>query len=872
MNIDLKKLPGNLYQNINLLNIILALTVISVAFIIYYYNTRDIQLKIAYRGWGPQDYVNQKLFPQNFKKNWDSGIMAYDYSIPMRIYYYLAKYFGISPSTTIYPFMFIQTLLFLSSVAFLTQTLFQNRFVTILAVFIIPLSNLAGLNLSRFGNGFGSYNSFALFYAYSNAFRIFALGFFLKNRYVLMFVFLALSVYCHVNMGLLGLVFIGGYLIYKPIHFRDKNLLLGMVVFLALVIPHIIFIIFTSEISSGGISVDQWVKSTRLFSYHWYPITMKLFTANAQRVFFPIILMLIFLFVAFRYQDIKDEKNQKVILGFGACMILSILGIIFSDIYPIPFLIRISLQRSTGLITFLGVLYIIYYLFKKCENGNVLILFLALYSLLTLVYSNPGISILPLFLLLYSDIKEGKFGPYNIHSEKLSVVIRLYFTASVLLLLLTLTCIFKNDLKLLNKIFVNLWTPLQFFNPFHGFDFLIWGGGFKVYPFLKYLFACFSLLALLLFLERKFRGYKAASAFFISLLILISFSFVWHLERNDYLRWHKRYASKASSYLDVQLWAKNNTPNDALFMPDPTHYYGFRDFSERSDFGNHREWGYHSIAYNPAQKVFNEGLKRMKALGLDISKISMDNIKNSESFPYSPEFHKNVQSYYYNMNADELDGIFKKFGIDYFIFNRNLRQKSLSKLFKKFKIVYSNDDFFVFIKGEQKADFESTFSGWKGKDKIFMHELTEKAAPLVLQGFRGDFNFKRISKSDGDVIRVSAIEKNDKKENLVVQFGYSLNEHGFDININPEQEVIFILFARLSSSTANATELFIQDNTENWDRKSVIINKMSWEEYVVTKRVRDGLSKLSLGIVWQPQSYEQWLEIKNVSVIVLNQE
>ena len=443
-----KILPDKLYQNISIINMTLIVSVICVAIIICHYNTKNIQLKIAYRGFGPHDYVNQKLYPINFGKNWPNGIMVYDFSFPMKAYYYLAKYFDVSPSTTIYPFMFIQTLLFLLSVGFLTQTLFRNRLVTIVSIIIIPLSNLAGLNLSRFGNGFGSYLSFPLYYGYSNAFRIFALGFFLKNKYILMFVFLALSIYCHANMGFFALFFIGGYFLYKPKLFSDKSLIIGMLVFLALTVPHILSIIGNSAITSGGIPVDQWVKSTRIFSFHWYPITMKLFTRNAHSLFFPSLLLCFFFFVTLRYQDIKDEKNLKILSGTIVCMILSVLGIIFSDIYPIPFLIKISLQRSTGLITFVGVLYIIYYLFRKIDDGKIFNIFLAIYSLLLLVFAKPGIAVLPLFLLLYSDIREGHFGSLKLESHKTTIGKSFYFTVAFLLLMLTLICIFQNNHKM----------------------------------------------------------------------------------------------------------------------------------------------------------------------------------------------------------------------------------------------------------------------------------------------------------------------------------------------------------------------------------------------------------------------------------------
>ena len=686
-----------------------------------------------------------------------------------------------------------------------------------------------------------------------------------------MSVFLVLSFYCHIEMGFLGLLFIGGYLIYKPIVFRDKRLLIGMMTFLVLAIPQVILILTKSTVSNGGMLTDQWVKSTRLFSYHWYPITMKLFTTNAFREFFPILLLCFFFFTALRYQDIKDEKSLKVISGLIVCVTLSVLGIVFSDVYPIPFLIKISLQRSSGLITFFGVIYIIQYLIKTIDKGNFFVTFLSVYCLFIIVFAKPGIAVLPLFIILYFDMKEKHFGPVKINSDSIFNGNIFLCTGFVLLAMITLICIFKGNSKYLNIIYGYLWEPLKYFNPFTGFDFLIKGGGFKIYGILKYLVIASSLAAtIIVFNERILKKYKAAGILFINLLLVSSFLAIWLIQRDDYLRWQNRYSNIASSYMNVQLWAKNNTASDALFMPEPTHYYGWRDFSARSDFGNHREWGYASIAYNPDQKRFKEGLKRMKALGLNISRISIENIMNSSSFPYSSELHNSLQNYYYNMNVNELEGIINEFGINYVIFNMNLLQTPLTRLFEKFHIAYANDDFFVFTTGKQIAEFKKQFFEWNEHNKVFMHELTEKAAPLVLQGHRGDFIFIRIPKDDGDVIRVSAIKENEKIENLALQFGYNLNEYGFNINVNPSQEVMLILFARLSGKTAKPTKLFIQDKTENWDRTSVLIDKLKWKEYVVTRRIRDGFTKLSFGISWQPQSFDQWLEIKNISVIVLN--
>jgi len=110
----ISKTSEKFHSKLNLMNIFLVAGFLALVCIVFYYNSKDINLKIAYGGYGPQDYVAQKLHPENFQKDFAPGMLfTYDYSLPMRVYYYLAKYCGISPSVTVYPFMFLQTILFL---------------------------------------------------------------------------------------------------------------------------------------------------------------------------------------------------------------------------------------------------------------------------------------------------------------------------------------------------------------------------------------------------------------------------------------------------------------------------------------------------------------------------------------------------------------------------------------------------------------------------------------------------------------------------------------------------------------------------------------------------------------------------------------
>jgi hypothetical protein len=163
--------------------------------------------------------------------------------------------------------------------------------------------------------------------------------------------------------------------------------------------------------------------------------------------------------------------------------------------------------------------------------------------------------------------------------------------------------------------------------------------------------------------------------------------------------------------------------------------------------------------------------------------------------------------------------------------------------------------------------FKDPFCNWKGPDAISMRDLPENAAPLILQGFRGDFNFIKISGKDGEWIHISPFRKGETGS-MWIQFGYTLKENGFDVDLHPGQQVIFIVSARLSDKPRRPALLFAQDKTATWDTNSVIINKASWKRYIVSKKIRDGATVVAFGVNWRPKDENEWLEIKDIRIYV----
>jgi hypothetical protein len=674
-------------------NILLFIAILILSAIIFYYKSKDINLKIAFSGWGPQDYVAHKLHPENFLKDWPNGILNYDNSLIVKIYYYLAKYVKLNPSTTVYPFMFIQTFLFLLSVVFLTQILFKNKFVSLVSATIISVSSLAGLNLSRFGLGYASLLSFPLYYGYAAAFSFFALGFYLKRRHLLSFIFLGLAVYCHINMGLFVFAFIIFYFILRPKRILDKGFLFGLILFVVMIAPHMFYIMRNANVFTGGIPEKTWILITKIFSFHWYPITMGLFTYDSYADLFPILLVLFFFFVSLRYQNSRDEKINKIISGFLACIIMTIFGVLFADIFPVPFFIKISLHRSTELITFFGVIFITNYLIKKISEGHFIKIILSVLALMTMLLARPGLAVLPMYLLLLFDIKEGYFGIFKIKGNTKTFVIILYYLSFAFIIFITTLSFLTNTLNnpAWTKIYLALWYPFHFFNPFGEIDFLLRGGTLK-FPLTDthniLLGICFLLFVVCAVFKKNLDNHiinsnnyrlnnkiRFANAIMLSTIFFLSGSIVYLLNKSDYVSWKNGTKDISISYLDAQIWAKNNTPKDSLFMPDPSHTYGWRDFSERSSFGNIREWTYTIIGYNSDYEILKKGLQRLKEFGIEVDKISEEDLKKDKSLLRGTKLTEEIRQAYYTMSDLRLKELCAKYQIDYVVFDKQFMKK-----------------------------------------------------------------------------------------------------------------------------------------------------------------------------------------------------
>ena len=123
-----------------------------------------------------------------------------------------------------------------------------------------------------------------------------------------------------------------------------------------------------------------------------------------------------------------------------------------------------------------------------------------------------------------------------------------------------------------------------------------------VFPLFAGVMICYALIA------RK-KGNADTSIFFALLLTAMTITGVYGFEKD---KGFSILNAQSKEWLETQKWAKENTPDTALFVVPPMET-GFRVESERSIYGEWKDGAY--AVYNPA--FGSEWMRRMKNLGFE---------------------------------------------------------------------------------------------------------------------------------------------------------------------------------------------------------------------------------------------------------------
>lgn len=620
----------------------------------------QIDLWYAMRGFSPIAWVYKLLHPSDFARDFPGGTDNYGRSAFMHVYP-MANSLGISPEALIPVIIALEIVLFGWAMWALCRELLPDAppVVAVLVVVLSIATPVRDMNLAYFPQPYFN----GQYYNVADALRIFGIVMVLRGRPLSAAGLLACSFATHPTMGLMGLACAAAMQLVRPREMLKARYLSAAALFVLIAGGWLLLQFRSATVSGGLIPVQDWFGLTRAFSSHWYPVENILLTAGGpyggQWILLPFFSFLLMLAYYWPRPDTRNEVTDKALVGVLAMLGLSIVGLVISVVVPVPILIKLALQRSNDLVIAIGLGYVVAGLWRDIHADQWWRCAVAATVLVSLSNGRPvpfiGSTIVPGFPLLWSMVL-----PIVLMSPSWLRVLRRQ-PASAADWAVAVLAVLGSALGLI-YLFSGMATGVK---P------LVGGGrALLLYGGLLLLGAVFARWDR----KRLLQGFAVAGVVAIALFGLKA--------RAD----QKDDAGTAGSYLQAQLWARDHTPRNALFMPVPTIYYGWRDYSRRSSFGNMREWLHTSWIYDSNVERYQEGMRRFNEFNIDIRPY----LHLTPPVAAQDSLTKAVKERYYNASDEWRLGLAKRYGIDYFVFlRRDIVQPS------RLPVVYENAHFVI---------------------------------------------------------------------------------------------------------------------------------------------------------------------------------
>jgi len=365
--------------------------------ICFYFIQLDLKQKVALFGSGPQAYVHFENRPQNFEKDWNFQFKsAQNFMLATKLYIYLQKYLDIRPSQLMSVQVLVQIILIVFGSAYLSFVLFENHTVAAVSAIFVTVTDIMNLNLSRHGPSI----DIPAYSGIPNGLTLFAICFFLQNRFFLYFLFSLLTAYFYINLGFILSIFTLSYLLVKPSLIKEAKFFPYFLIYILLLSPNVYSILYTSDVLENSIPAERWVQLAKIFSVHWFPSTLDSFYPHYLT---PFIALSVLFLISLKYINYTSEMHIKIYTGFVSIALLSAISILITEYFPIPIIVKLSFQKSTMLVSVIGSLYVINYLYRKIMFGNTPISMLALSIIVLPFFSMFGWSVFGIFLLVISE-------------------------------------------------------------------------------------------------------------------------------------------------------------------------------------------------------------------------------------------------------------------------------------------------------------------------------------------------------------------------------------------------------------------------------------------------------------------------------------
>lgn len=603
--------------------------------------------RIALGGFSPIDWVNHLLLPENFTSDFKNGMEAYRFSFFMNLYPALTRWFGIPVETAIYFVLGFEVVALSAAAAYFARILLPGAspLVPAIVALIMVASSLGMADLSRISTK----PYFAgLYYNVAEVGRLLAIAFVLRRHWWLAAGALAFSIATHPIMGALGAFFIAVGFLLVPGQKRDQTALPASILCVVLAGAWVIGGVgLTAQLTGGQIPRDVWVAYTTALNYHWYPYAYGMLTDFHGQHLLPLLgyAVLFYRYLPDRGLPVEIERAWR--WGISSLLVLSAAGVAFSVWLPEPFLIKLNLQRASALVLWLGLPIVAAGLLQDVTKGWWLGRVAAGALLLSPFLAGvvvPTIAVLIVAAPPALNIAR-RWGSAGAGERTACIA---FFAVSLLLFWYVAFSGYFDT----NRIY---YTGAL----------VAWKGGI--------------LLAISAWIVGRFLG-QGRSKLVVMAAVALAAAF-WIKE--DY-----RVASvdheRAKAYRAVQDWARTSTPREALFFVDPLIMYGWRDYSQRSSFGNLREWLHTSWLYDSNVAYYHEGIKRFNELGIDPAPY-LTLRPTSEKMT---TFYTAVGRRFYELNDDWRMDLARRYGISFFVMGREkLQSTALARVFENEKFV-----------------------------------------------------------------------------------------------------------------------------------------------------------------------------------------
>ncbi len=459
---------------------------------------------------------------------------------------------------------FISLFFMLSGIYALTYTMFGSSRAGYLATLLYSIE----INNWTLGSPAPYLNFFHHGLPFTYPLIVWSMFFFLKKRFPLAF-FLAGTAWAFHIMCAFFLVW--AYAVYWIFNFKQFKLKTTLICGISFGLPALPYLFKAiKHMGSSSASGPLWQEGVRWVAwYSCFPATWPLFSILKAGLFFVLTLVCIL-------KIRKLAVINTIMPFFLSVALLCLIGIIFTDFYPIPIVIKFSLWRSTIIYLFLAISCIGYVLTKLNDHITQRFLAIALIVIISGYLDNFKLYYFPFLILLLTLVLWEK-----------PITARIKFL--------------KTNFKfLLIIIFAGLFS-YQLFSDKSALSMGIF-----------FLSTLLFLLTTRTVLSKIKPSLRNNASMVMALLFLCAFDFaVLYSNGGPDIYYQGKKMGKMDLWTDIQIAAKKHSGKDDLFIVPP-YIPGFTNYSLRATLG---DWAEGSTLLYLDNQYTQEWFERMNDLG-----------------------------------------------------------------------------------------------------------------------------------------------------------------------------------------------------------------------------------------------------------------